>query len=183
MKVLRKQEVEATNIQVGDQILINLQGYGEFTATAHKITDEGALFIFDDCVESRPMNKDWTNEGGFESSDLCRWMNSELIAAFPDEIRKNIPYLTIPSYGQMFGHDDFYNRYVEPDEDEQLPLMKLRKNRVAYVNNDWDWQWLKNAIKKDVSATHFALVYYSGYAYYGSASASLSVRPAFLLLN
>lgn len=183
MKVLRKQEVEATNIQVGDQILINLQGYGEFTATAHKITDEGTLFIFDDCVESRPMNKDWTNEGGFEASDLCRWMNFELIAAFPDEIRKKINNLTIPTYGQMFGHDDFYNRYVEPDEDEQLPLMKLRKNRVAYVNNDWDWQWLKNAIKKDVSATLFADVYYDGNAFSYGASNSTGVRPAFLLLN
>lgn len=42
MKVLRKQEIETANIQVGDQIVIPLAELGEFTATAHKVTDEAS---------------------------------------------------------------------------------------------------------------------------------------------
>ena len=70
MKVLRKQEIETANIQVGDQIVIPLAELGEFTATAHKVTDEGVMFIFDEYVTCRPMNNCSTNKGGFEKSDL-----------------------------------------------------------------------------------------------------------------
>lgn len=44
MKVLRKQEIETANIQVGDQVIIPLAEIGEFSATAHKVTDEGMFF-------------------------------------------------------------------------------------------------------------------------------------------
>lgn len=75
MKVLRKQEIDTANIQVGDQMVIPLAELGEFTATAHKVTDEGVMFIFDDYVTSRPMNNRNTNKGGFEKSDLKKWMD------------------------------------------------------------------------------------------------------------
>ena len=57
MKALRKQKIETANIQVGDQMVIPLAELGEFTATAHKVTDEGVMFIFDEYVTCRPMNK------------------------------------------------------------------------------------------------------------------------------
>ena len=47
MKVLRKQEIETANIQVGDQVIIPLAEIGEFSATAHKVTDEGIMFTGD----------------------------------------------------------------------------------------------------------------------------------------
>ena len=50
MKVLRKQEIETANIQVGDQVIIPLAEIGEFSATAHKVTDEGIMFIFDEYI-------------------------------------------------------------------------------------------------------------------------------------
>lgn len=56
MKVLRKQEIETANIQVGDQVIIPLAEIGEFSATAHKVTDEGIMFIFDEYITRRPMN-------------------------------------------------------------------------------------------------------------------------------
>ena len=183
MKVLRKQELETSSIQVGDQIIIQLTGFGEFTATAQKITDKGTLFLFDDCVTERPMNARWTNKGGYEKSDLCKWINDVLLSAFPEDLRDQIDNLTIPTYGQMFGHDDRYNDVMEPDDDEQLPLMKKRKNRIADFNDDYEWYWLKNATKKEVSAALFARVGYSGRAFYGGASDSSGVRPAFLLVD
>lgn len=183
MKVLRKQELETNSIQVGDQIVIQLTGFGKFTATAQKITDKGTLFLFDDCVTNRPMNEKWTNKGGYEKSDLCKWISDVLLAAFPEDLINRIDNLTIPTYGQMFGHDDWYNDVMEPDDDEQLPLMKKRKNRIADFNDDYEWYWLKNATKKEVSSSSFAFVGISGDASYTDASASVGVRPAFLLVN
>ena len=40
IKVLRRQEMETKEIVVGDQILVSLAELGDFTATAHKQTDE-----------------------------------------------------------------------------------------------------------------------------------------------
>lgn len=183
MKVLRKQELETSSIQVGDQIVIQLTGFGKFTATAQKITDKGTLFLFDDCVAEQPMNKKYTNKGGYEKSDLCKWINDVLLAAFPKDLRDMIDNLTIPTYGQMFGHDDWYNDVMEPDDDEQLPLMAKRKNRIADFDNDYEWYWLQNAVEKEVSSSFFAFVNLDGAAYGGSASRSFGVRPAFWLVK
>ena len=183
MKVLRKQEMETSNILVGDQIVIQLTGFGEFTATAQKITGKGTLFLFDDCVTERSMNEKYTNKCGYEKSDLCKWINTVLLDAFPEDMRNRISDLSIPTYGQMFGHDDWYDRVMEPDNDEQLPLMSKRKNRIADFNDDYEWYWLKNATKKEVSSSHFALVTGNGGAYYRHASSSYGVRPAFWLVK
>ena len=182
MKVLRKQELETSSIQVGDQIIIQLTGFGEFTATAQKITDKGTLFLFDDCVAESIMNAGGTNKGGYEKSDLCKWINDVLLAVFPKDLRNRISDLSIPTYGQMFGHDR-YNDVMEPDNDEQLSLMKKRKNRIADFDDDYEWYWLKNATKKEVSAAAFAIVNHYGTAYYTGASYSYGVRPAFLLVD
>ena len=80
MKALRKQKIETANIQVGDQMVIPLAELGEFTATAHKVTDESVMFIFDEYVTCRPMNNCSTNKGGFEKSDLKKWMDTVLFA-------------------------------------------------------------------------------------------------------
>lgn len=183
MKVLRVREIEVKNYRIGDQIIIPLVEFGEFTATAQKITDKGTLFLFDDCVAKQPMNKKDTNKGGFKKSDLKKWIDDVLLPDFPDNLRSRIENLTIPTYGQIFGHDDWYNDVIEPDNDEQFPLMTKRKNRIADFENGCEWYWLQNATKKEVSAARFALVDNSGNAYYNFASNSLGVRPVFLLVN
>lgn len=152
MKVLRKQEIETANIQVGDQIVIPLAELGEFTATAHKVTDEGVMFIFDEYVTCRPMNNCSTNKGGFEKSDLKKWMDTVLFMAFPEELRDKIYGLTIPTVGQIVGHEDEWgNKNLEPDSDEQLPLMKECKNRIACFEDQLTWGWLRNATKEEFS--------------------------------
>lgn len=186
MNVIRKQELEVQDIQqiqMGDQITIALAEFGEFTATAQKITDKGVLFMFDDCVAEQPMNNDWTNKGGYAKSKLKKWMDTILFNAFPEELQERIQDLTLPTYGQMFGHDDWYERAIEPDNDEQLPLMAKRKNRVADYNDDYEWYWLQNATKKDYSAASFAVVYNHGYTTCYHASSSLGVRPVFWLVK
>lgn len=184
MKVLRKQEVETSNIQVGDQIAIPLAELGEFTATAHKVTDEGVMFIFDDYVTCLPMNNRSTNKGGFEKSDLKKWMDTVLFMAFPEELRDEIYGLTLPTVGQIVGHkDEWDNKKLEPDSDEQLPLMKKCENRIACFDNQLTWGWLRNAIKEEFSPAYFANVGYVGDTTCHDASDSFGVRPEFWLVK
>lgn len=156
--------------------------YDFFKATAHEVTDNNVLFIFDDYIAERPMNERPTNKGGYEKSDLKKWIDTYLYSLFPLELRKRIVELTIPSVGQVVGWENEWNKeHFEADDDEQLPLMKLRKNRVAYFNNECEWGWLRNAIKKEYSSASFALVVNGGGADYLNASGSSGVRPAFRL--
>lgn len=184
MKVLRKQEIDTANIQVGDQMVIPLAELGEFTATTHKVTDEGVMFIFDDYVTRRPMNNRDTNKGGFEKSDLKKWMDTVLFMAFPEELRDKIYGLTLPTVGQIVGHEDEWdNKNLEPDIDEQLPLMKECKNRIACFEDQLAWGWLRNATKEEFSSANFADVVTDGDANYNGASGSRGVRPEFWLVK
>ena len=184
MKVLRKQEVDTANIQVGDQMVIPLAELGEFTATAHKVTDEGVMFIFDDYVTRRPMNSRDTNKGGFEKSDLKKWMDTVLFMAFPEELRDKIYGLTLPTVGQIVGHEDEWdNKNLEADTDEQLPLMKECKNRIACFEDQLTWGWLRNATKEEFSSAYFAYVGNVGITNCYGASGSYGVRPEFWLVK
>lgn len=178
--VVRKTKMNTTAFQVGDQVTIPLEGFGVFTATAQKVGPDGTLFLFDDSVVTRQMNEKDVNKGGYAESELRKWIDEKLFACFPRDWQLRIRELTLPTYGQIFGHDDFYEKF-EPDEDEQFPLMKDHKNRIAFLKGEWEWYWLKNATKKNVSAAAFASVHDLGSAYYGNASNSFGVRPVFLV--
>lgn len=169
-------------ISTGHVITVDLEELGSFTATAYEVTDNDILFIFDDYIAKRPMNSKNTNDGGYENSDLRKWIDTYLYGLFPQELKTRLIELTLPSVGQVFGWEDEWNKkHFETDCDEQLPLMKLRKNRVAYFNNECEWGWLRNAVKKEFSSALFACVTSFGYADFSSASVSRGVRPAFRL--
>lgn len=182
MKTLRKYEKEVKTFKIGDQILVPLAEHGEFTATVHQITEDGVLFIFDEYIARRPMNMEETNNGGFEKSDLKRWLDTKLYTTFPDWLRDRITDLSIPTVGQLFGHRNEWDAaYFEPDTDEQLPLMKECKNRVAHFKDELVWGWLRNATKQECSSDSFANADHTGYAAYSDAFISHGVRPVFLL--
>ena len=187
MKVKRTVTMKVSHFGVGDQITVKLPGYGKFTATAHEITGKGTLFIFDDCVCKRWMNKENTNEGGYLESDLRKFVTQELLKVFPDKLLKrmvkddNGDLLSIPTYGQIYGKDwddEWDEENIEIDQGKQLPLMQKRKNRIADLQNEWTWYWLQNKV---LSSSYFAYVLGDGTAYSYDASASGGVRPAFLI--
>lgn len=165
--------------ELGDKTFMELDGLGEFTATVYKVTDDKVMLIFDDYVTRRPMNESRTNNGGFEASDLNKWLHTEFVKALPYSIRARLTDVTIPTVGEMFGWDDKWNRdHFVADNDKQLPLMKQRRNRVAYYNNGCECGWLRNATKKEFSSARFANVGYGGgdRAYY-FVSGYAGVRP------
>lgn len=172
------------DIKVGDQIVIPLGDLGTFTATAQKVTDGKVLFIFDDYITERPMNKNGSNEGGYEKSDLRKWIENDLFKMFPKALRDHIFGLSIPTLGEICEWDDKWDReHFEADDDEQLPLMKQRRNRVAYYDNECECGWLRNAMKKEFSSADFADVNYYGSTACAFASSSLGVRPEFWLVR
>ena len=144
--------------ELGDKIFIELSGLEEFAATVHKVTDDKVMLIFDDYVAERPMNESGTNKGGFEDSDLNKWLHTEFVKALPYSIKAGLADVTIPTVGEMFGWDEWDRNHFEADNDKQLPLMKQRRNRVAYYNNECECGWLRNATKKEFSAAYFAVV-------------------------
>lgn len=170
--------------EVEDKTTIKLDGLGEFAATVHKVTDDKVMLIFDDYVAKRPMNESGTNKGGFEDSDLNKWLHTEFVKALPYSIRARLTDVTIPTVGEMFGWDDEWDRnHFEADNDKQLPLMKQKRNRVAYYNNECECGWLRNATKKEFSSAIFACVGYYGSAHYDDASNSSGVRPEIWLVK
>lgn len=173
-----------TNAELGDKTRIDLEGLGEFTATVHKVTADKVMLIFDNYVTIRPMNESNTNVGGFEASDLNKWLHTEFVKVLPYSIRAGLTDITIPTVGEMFGWDDEWDRYhFEADDDKQLPLMKQRCNRVAYYNNEFEFGWLRNATKKEFASGLFAGVDDSGDTYRLGASDSNGVRPEIWLVN
>lgn len=182
MQILRKVRIETDKIQLGDQIEVNLKNYGLFTATAQHIEPYGVWFMFDDIVTSCVINKYPTNSGGFEKSSLHHWLTDEFKNEFPDEFKKRIAGISLPSYGHLFGHDNCYHDNFESDTAEQFQLMTVRKNRIGGKQHLTEWYWIKNATKKELSTVKFGVVSSYGGVSYGAASSENGVRPIFLLI-
>ena len=182
MLVTRKAVVTTNMFRVGDEITVNLKDLGELTLTAQKVTEEGTYFMFNKAIANRCMNSNGKNKGGFKESDLYKWLNSDFLNLFPDELKERIKDISVPTYGQMFGHDDEFYKNFEPDNDEQFELMKDRKNRIFFdLEDKWCWSWLQNATKKEVSAGAFAGVSCNGGAYCCGADDGYGVLPVILL--
>lgn len=164
---------------IGDQITFEIENFDAVTATVQKVTDDEIIYMTDDCVMEAKMNNNDTNAGGYAASVLHRQIEGDLLCRFPKELRTKITHIAPPTYGQIFGHDDWYHKAIEPDNDEQFELMKKRKNRVADYKDDYSWYWLQNATKKSWSASYFASVGSIGYANCSGASNSFGVRVVF----
>ena len=103
LKVTRKVEFKTEDICVGDQITVKLKGYGKYTATAQRVTADGVLFLFDDVIARSAMNSSDTNEGGFDKSNIARWLDDVLLPSFPAKLRNKVREITLPTYGEIFG--------------------------------------------------------------------------------
>jgi hypothetical protein len=145
--------------------------------TAQCVDENGVTFMFNNCVDIKPMNEYDTNKDGFEASDLNRWLQEEFRYCFPDNIQPYITDVSIPSYGMMFGRDNWFSYCVERDDDAPFLLTKNRKNRVSDFNGKGLCYWLKNVAMG--SAMDFARVNKEGEAELSLPSELAGVRPIF----
>lgn len=194
MEVLRKMNINVDEFKIGDQILISLKGFGTFTATVQLVNSDRtiALFLTDNCVTSYYMNEDGNNEGGFLESDLRRYINTELIAAFPQKIQekmvkdRNNDLLSIPSRTEIFGDTDYFDIY-EKDSNTPFPLMQFSNkgennygNRICMYGDTSYGYWLTN-IMNDDTMSKFASVAEDGKSRCFYAHGYLGVRLKFYL--
>ena len=179
MKIFRKTEFDTDDFMIGDQIDC---GFG--LATCQKVSEEGALFFTDD----------YDNEV-MEHKQLVQYLNSEEgLEGFAPEVRDRlVPFnnifvgkedgnnmqalVRLPFAGEMFPKDEI--DFLEEDDCEQLPLMKERRNRIAFCQDNWEWGWLMNRSKR--YAAGFGYVYSHGAAGHAGASGAGGVRRAFLI--
>ena len=194
MKVYRTSEVLAGGkYEVGDIVSYTMEDGEEVEALAVKeeFDKHGNLcmvFLLLDCLkEECRMNRDDTNDGGYEESYLREQLKTEYLERFPASLRLNmVPFengdlLRIPTEREIFGE----NRYgeEEPDTVEQFEAMKKRRNRMALDGSNGETQvyWLQN--KRVGSATAFCCVNGGGYASNYYASYSFGVRPLYRIRN
>ena len=156
MQVVRtnKTIIETEEFKIGDQIKVKLKDFGDVTLTAQKITDDGVLFMFDRVITSSFMNESSTNSVDYESSDLFKWLHTELYEQFPEDIKKHITDISIPTYKQIFGVYD-YTKF-EFIGDEQFELMKKGKNRIFFDLEDKScWYWLQDLAYDKLQSTNY----------------------------
>lgn len=189
MVVMRKMECEINKevgFKVGDQIQVGKQ----YTATCQKVGKNGAIFMFDQYLdEAQVMNQQRTKEGGYEASDLRKFLKGFAMNSMFDEIREMMaPFkktgdlLRIPTVEEMFGSEEVRKYYKTLSQKKQWPLMKDRNNRIAFRGEDKEieWGWLQNKYKE--STTFFAFVNYDGYVSHTPAYYPYGVRVVFRLL-
>ena len=173
---------EGHQFEVGDVIGFTLTDGEEVEAMAMKVEEDGVIFALVDCLaDEMPMQRN--------GKDIMRdYLNKDVYIRFPEEIRNMMkPFergdmLRLMTQMEVFGERE-YDTDIDEEDAEQFAPMKDRRNRIAYQGKDGsesDWEsgwWLRDV----VDAAYFAGVYGNGCCYYGSASNSVGVRPAFKL--
>ena len=192
MKVIRKMEVlvnggEQEPFKIGDQIHVGKH----YTATCQKVGKNGAIFMFDQYLdEARVMNRQKTNEGGYEASDLRKFLKEFAMTSIFDDIREMmVPFkktgdlLRIPTAEEMFGPEEGGEYYETLSHKKQWILMKDRRSRFAFrgEKQEIEWGWMQNKYE-DYSATNFIIVHNDGNTTYSAAHHAFGVRIVFRLL-
>lgn len=194
MKVYRTSEVLAGGkYEVGDIVSYTMEDGEEVEVLAVKeeFDKHGNLcmvFMLLDCLkEECRMNRDDTNDGGYEESHLRDQLATKYLEKFPAALRLNmVPFengdlLRIPTEREIFGRNIYGEE--EPNTVEQFEPMKKRRNRMAFdgLNGETQAYWLQN--KRVRSATFFCYVNGSGIASNYYASNSFGVRPLYRIRN
>ena len=167
-----------SKLKCGDKVGIELKGLGTFNATVVEAASCRVRIMFDDYVAEHSMNEIDTNKGGFEASDLKKWLNTELFEAFPQDFKERMVELTIPSLGDLSGWRNIKDTTgIETDDDNPIPLMNSTRNLLAFYKNQFEIGWLRNAIT--IGSTSFASIDPTTSIMVAPASIELGVRPVF----
>lgn len=184
-------------LKSGDNIPVTLKNGEEVSFDIGEDESGKIYFVMHNCLkETKPMNGDYMNKGGWEKSDMRRYLNKKVINLLPDELRKIIKptkivqvwndkrretedKLFLLSQTQVCGKDKWYN-VIEPD-DSQIDIfenprecVKELEGRATPVN----W-WLRSPYPANSSV--FCIVNSCGVAGTYFAYNSYGVAPAFCI--
>ena len=181
-------------LKSGDNIPVTLKNGEEVSFDVGKDEDGKIYFIMHNCLKERkPMNRKWTNKGGWEESDMRRYLNEEAIELLPDELRGIIKptkivqvwdgkrretedKLFLLSRTQVFGKHENY-KVIEPN-DSQIDIFENQRERVKECEEVEEvYCWSLRSPYFGISDSFYS-VYTDGTVYYYSADYSLGVAPA-----
>lgn len=165
--------------EVGDRLTVPMPDR-KYMATAIETDDKWTLFLLDECLDdAMPMNENGGTEGGYEQSDLRRYLN-RIGDNFPNWFQerlmpdKNGDYLYLLTMMEVFGYDKDFNGIGG-----QIEWMRDREHRKVKRKGKLQWYWLRDP----VSAMEFAYVSIDSLVYCDCATDSLGIRPAFKIKN
>ena len=157
----------------------------------------GLRFVFKDCLEPHPMNKTWTNRGGYRASEGRRHLLEDVLPLLPVDLRavirprkiteitegKTLVYedpLWLPSETDVFGrgHESLQNGVADGPDDFQLPIFLTERDRVKQREGFGTTPWALRSVHAGLTR-HFCLVYSSGNPSNDDAHASWAVAPGF----
>lgn len=188
-------------LKSGDNIPVTLKNGEKVSFDIGKDESGKIYFIMHNCLkETKPMNRDWTNKGGWEESDMRRYLNEEAIELLPDELREIIKptkivqiwndkrretedKLFLLSRTQIFGKNRDYEP-IEPN-DSLIDIFENQRERVKEckeLEEVYYW-WLRSprsSSPRSGFSCDFCSVSTGGMV--GSfADSSLGVAPAFCI--
>lgn len=187
-----KELVAAGSLKVGDEITDNLLTGQKMVHVVADITEEEVKFVSKDLLAERAVwNENGRSTGGFKDSDLCRYLNEEVWAILPEELKAVIGEreclqivkgkeerfmlkLWLPSEYEVFG--DSWASGVE--EGQQFELFKDPRNRVKLDQDGERASWWLLSVCAGFS-TYACRVSYRGSAYSASCSAAFRVPVCF----
>ena len=184
-------------LKSGDNIPVTLKNGEEVSFDVGKDEDGKIYFIMHNCLKERkPMNRKLTNKGGWEESDMRRYLNEEAIELLPDELRGIIKptkivqvwdgkrretedKLFLLARTQGFGKHENYEA-IEPN-DSQIDIFEDPRERVKECEEAEEvycW-WLRSLYSSNSS--YFCSVGTDGTVLGNSFYYLLGVAPAFCI--
>lgn len=181
-------------LKSGDNIPVTLKNGDEVSFDIGKDESGKIYFVMHNCLkEWKPMNNKYTNKGGWEESDMRRYLNEEVIKLLPDELQEIIKptkivqvwrdkrretedKLFLLSRTQVFGKDTNYEA-IEP-EDSQMDIFKTKRNRVKECDG-YGWWWERSPYYDD--SGNFCFVSSFGFSAANFADSLGGVAPAFCI--
>lgn len=147
-------------LKVGDEITTTLKDGRE---AVFVVLDTGVIGL-KNCLDRHYMNKEWTNAGGWQASDMRAWLNSEVFALLPDDLQAIIKprklgwndntfedMLWLFSEVEIFGEHDWTEK--EPDRGKQFKYFMDPANRVKCdETGDPCWWWERSPFASDSNA-------------------------------
>ena len=143
--------------------------------------------------EDYPMNKEWTNKGGWGESWLRKELNSKIYGSLPDELKRLIKdrrSVYIDSDGKshdvvdklwILSESELCGVNAELSEGPQFALFTDWKRRiVGKAGNEYgSWQWSRSIYSG--GSSYFVCVYSSGSFSINYANFTYGVAPCFAI--
>lgn len=136
--------------------------------------------------DNRPINEECTNKGGWDTSDVRKWLNSEFLGLCSDELQSVIrPVIKLSSAGDcsreiiksvdrifILSEKEVFGRAIYSFPGEGRWYEYYKQEDISYVASDLEgnkkWKWERSSFSD--AANTFCVVYANGTAYSEFAS-------------